>query len=273
VQEGSVEMMVQCPYVNLVPGGMLNWMNWTVSSYDEAAIAYAPGGILYEVMEEAYKEIGLKQIFSLPTGLYGIGNNVRPLRTPDDMKNIKMRVSASLGFVRTMENMGKGTGLTLHTIPWADLYNALERGVVDMCWSLWSSLIEERHFEVLTYYTDLGFGWDCNWIAINRDLWDTLPPDLKDAIMTAGKYANERDFEAHRRAEVGYKKQLVESGLEIYYPTAAEKALWREKANMAAIWEELCDPWLEEHYPGQNMSQTIRDELDLILADVVAAGG
>jgi TRAP-type C4-dicarboxylate transport system substrate-binding protein len=46
VQEGSVEMGVFAPYVNLVPGGMLNWMPWTVGTYDEAAVAYsAPEGI------------------------------------------------------------------------------------------------------------------------------------------------------------------------------------------------------------------------------------
>jgi hypothetical protein len=33
---------------------------------------------------------------------------------------------------------------------------------------------------------------------------------------------------------------------------------------MPAIWKELCDPWLEKHYPGQNMGQKIRDELERI---------
>jgi C4-dicarboxylate-binding protein DctP len=274
VQEGSVEMGDFAPYVNLVPGGMLNWMPWTVSSYDEAAIAYAPpDGILYQVMDEAWKEVGFKLLWSSYFGPYGLGNNVRPLRVPEDMKDLKMRVSASLGFVRTMENMGKGTGLTLQTIPWADLYNALERGVVDMCWSLWPSLVEERHFEVLKYYTDLRFGWDAVNVVINRDLWDSLPGDLQEVIKRAAKMAEQRDAEAHRRVNVQYKIQLVDAGLQIYYPTPKERALWREKANMPAIWDELCKPWLEEHYPGQNMQQKILDELARIREMVEAAGG
>jgi len=274
VQEGSVEGGVYAPYVDLVPGGMLNWMNWTVSNYNEAAIAYdAPDGILYQVMDEAWKEVGFKLLWSSHFGPYGLGNNVRPLITPDDMEDIKMRVSASLGFVMTMENMGKGTGLTLQTIPWADLYNALERGVIDMCWSLWPSLIEERHFEVLTYYTDLGFGWDAANFAMNRDLWDSLPPDLQEVIKRASANAEMRDFEFYRRANIAFKKTLVESGLEIYYPTPAEKAVWREKANMPAIWDELATPWLDEHYPGQNMTQQILDELARISSEVAAAGG
>jgi TRAP-type C4-dicarboxylate transport system substrate-binding protein len=265
VQEGSVEMGVYAPYVDLVPGGMLNWMNWTVSSFDEAGIAYvAPDGIIYQVMDEAWKEVGFKLFWSSYFGPYGLANKVRPLVKPDDMKDLKMRVSASLGFVMTMENMGQGTGLTLQTIPWADLYNALERGVVDMCWSLWPSLVEERHMEVVNYYTDLGFGWDAANVCMNRDLWDSLPGDLQEAIWRAAAMAELRDAEAHRRVNLAYKKQIMDAGVEIYYPTAAEKAVWREKANMPAIWDELATPWLDEHYPGQNMTQKILDELDQI---------
>jgi TRAP-type C4-dicarboxylate transport system substrate-binding protein len=274
VQEGSVEMGVYAPYVDLVPGGMLNWMNWTVESFDEAALAYvAPDGILYKIMDDAWGEVGFKLLWSSHFGPYGLGNNVRPLVKPDDMKNLKMRVSASLGFVKTMENMGKGTGLTLQTIPWADLYNALERGVVDMCWSLWGSLIEERHYEVLKYYTDLGFGWDAANVCMNRDLWDSLPAELQEIIKRAALNAEMRDFEFYRRVTISYKKELADAGLQIYYPTAAERAVWREKANMPAIWAELATPWLDEHYPGQNMTKQILDELDRIKAEVEAAGG
>jgi TRAP-type C4-dicarboxylate transport system substrate-binding protein len=126
---------------------------------------------------------------------------------------------------------------------------------------------------VLTYYTDLGFGWDAANFAMNRDLWDSLPPDLQEVIKRASAHAEMRDFEFYRRANIAFKKTLVESGLEIYYPTPAEKAVWREKANMPVIWGELATPWLDEHYPGQNMTQQILDELARISSEVAAAGG
>lgn len=265
VQDGSVEMGVFAPYVNLVPGGMLNWMPWTVGSYDEAAIAYAsPDGILYRVMDKAWEEVGCKLIMSLPMGPYGLGNNVRPIKKPDDFKALKLRVSASLGFVMTLQNMGKGSGMTLQTIPWSDLYNALERDVVDGCWNLWGPLVEERHYEVLKYYTALGWAWDCCNIVINLELWKKLPKDLQAAIFKAAKHAEERDYEAQRRMNKIYEKRLKESGLEIYYPSQEEREIFRKKANMPEIWKELCDPWLEKHFPKQNMTKKILDELDRI---------
>jgi C4-dicarboxylate-binding protein DctP len=272
VQEGSLEMAVCAPYVNLVPGGMLNWMPWTVGSYEEAAIAYAsPDGIIYRVMDRAWEEVGCKLIGSLPMGPYGIANNVRPIRTPEDFRDLKMRVSASLGSVMTLQNMGEGSGMTLQTIPWSDLYNALERNVVDGCWNLWSSLVEERHYEVLKYFTVLDWAWDCCNVVINRELWEQLSEDQRAAIVKASKHAEERDYEIHRRMDRLYQKKLKESGLEIYYPTPEQRELFRKKADMPEIWTTLCDPWLEKHYPEQNMTKEILDELELIKLDMRGA--
>jgi TRAP-type C4-dicarboxylate transport system substrate-binding protein len=268
VREGSIEFGVFAPYVNLVPGGMLNWMPWTIGSFEEAAIAYGPGGILFKVMDDAYGEVGHKILWSSHYGPYGIGDKVRLIKTPDDFKNLKLRVSGSLGFVRTLENMGKGTGMTLHTIPWADIYNALQTGVVDGCWSLWPSLVEERHYEVLKYYTDLAWGWDASNITMNRKLWDTLPQDLKDALMRAGKEAEARDIKEVQAGIEGNKKKILAAGLQIYYPTPAERDVFQKKANMPAVWKELATPWLEKKYAGQNMTQKILDELAKVQASV-----
>jgi C4-dicarboxylate-binding protein DctP len=265
VQEGSVEIGIFSPYVNLVPGGMLNWVPWTIETYDQSAVAFnSPDGILYQVMTDAWEEVGCHFLFVGLEGPYGIGNNVRPIKTPDDFKNLTLRVSSSLGFVRALENMGKGTGMTVATIPWADLYNALERKVVDGCWSLWSSMVEERHFEVIKYYTGLDWAWGTNNIVINNELWSSLTPELQEAIFKAGEVAEIREYEVHRRADADFKKIITEGGTEIYYPTAEERELFREKANMPAVWEELCKPWLEEHYPEQNMTQKVQEELERI---------
>jgi len=258
-------MMVVSPYVNLVPGGMLNWMPWTVGSFKEATVAYAPDtGIIYKIMDDAYGEVGHKPIWTTHQGAYGIGNRTRALKTPDDFSKLKLRVSGSLGFVRTLENMGKGTGMTLQTLPWADIYNALQTGVVDGAWSLWPSLVEERHYEVLKYYTDLAWGWDANSITLTRKTWDKLPQDLKDALMRAGKEAEARDMKEMQNVIEEYKKKLTSAGIQIYTPTEAERDVFRKKANMPAVWKELATPWLDKKYPGQNMTEKVMAELDKI---------
>jgi TRAP-type C4-dicarboxylate transport system substrate-binding protein len=158
--------------------------------------------------------------------------------------------------------------MTLQTIPWADVYNALQTGVVDGTWSMWSSLVEERHFEVLKHYTALDWSWDACNIAMNRKLWDKLPQDLKDTLMRAGKEAEARDIKEYKAAIEEYKKKIVASGLQLYYPTPAERDVFRQKANMPAVWKELATPWLDKKYPGQNMTEKVMAELDKVRASI-----
>ncbi len=267
VRDGSIEIATLSPYVNLVPGGMMNWMPWTVSTFDEARIAYAwPNGVLFKVMQVAWREVNAEMLFSCSQGAYGLANNVRALRSPDDLKNLKMRVSSSLASVRTLENMGSGTGMTMETIPWAEIYNALSRGVVDGCWDMWPSLVDERHAEVLKHYTHGLLNWDANNVVINKELWDSLDPKYQEAIYKAGAEAEQYLNDLYEAEEKNYIKKL-----ETDYPnftitrlTPEELAVWREKANMPAVWAEICDPWLEKVWPGQKMGEKIRAELDAI---------
>jgi C4-dicarboxylate-binding protein DctP len=61
------------------------------------------------------------------------------------------------------------------------------------------------------------------------------------------------------------------AGVEVYWISDEERAAFREAANMSGIWDELCKPWLDQHYPGQNMTQKIQDELDRIIAETPSA--
>lgn len=272
VQEGSIEIAQLCQYDYLATGGGIGMMPWTIESYDAQAVAFSPpDGIMYRVMSDVWDNVGFHLVWSVTGGGYGFANNVRPIMTPDDFKDLKMRVSGSVSYVAALESMAEGTGLVMETVPWADIYSALERGVVDGCWDVWPALIEERHFEVVKYYTDLNFGWETEGVVINKQLWDELPADLRDAIFKAGRMAEERDFESVRRAEYRLKEQVLESGVEIYYPTPEERALFRERANMREVWEKEYKEFLDKQYPGQNMIDTILDELERIRTKV--AGG
>jgi TRAP-type C4-dicarboxylate transport system substrate-binding protein len=268
VRDGNIEMAVLCPYVNLVPGGMLNWMPWTITTFDEARIAYSyPDGILFKVMQEAWREVNGELLFTASEGGYGLANNVRPLRKPEDLKNLKMRVSSSLAYVMALENMGAGSGMTLETIPWAELYNSFSRGVVDGCWDMIPSLIDDRHAEVLKHFT-LGAmgGWQVLDIIVNRELWDSLEPKYQDALRKAGIETEQRICSLYEAEEARYLQNVRSN-----YPnftltelTPEEMSVWREKSNMPKVWVELANPWLDKVWPGENMGDRIRAELDSI---------
>ncbi|GAI82187.1 unnamed protein product, partial [marine sediment metagenome] len=112
--------------------------------------------------------------------------------------------------------------------------------------------------------TDLRWAYDISGICINKELWDGLPDDLKTAIEKAAKIAEERDYEVHRRAEVDFRKTLVDKGLEIHTITNEEISLWIEKTDVPAIWAKVAKPWLDKAFPGEDMVGKILEEINII---------
>ncbi len=268
VRQGEIEMAMLVPYVNLVPGGVVNFMPWTVSNYDEFSLAFrTPKGILHRVMEKAYGEANMHVLFSISGGGYGLGNNVRPIRKPADLKNLKMRVSSSLGMVRALGNMGKGTGMSMETVPWSELYNALSRKVVDGCWSTTNLLVAERQYEVMKYYTDLGMAWDAAQIAVNREAWEKLPPDLKTIVEKAAKAAEVYALNLQKNALADDMATLKQKGLQVVQLTPAEKEAFFKASDVDSIWKEMVKPWMDKAFPGQNMTQVVQAELAKVRAE------
>lgn len=265
VQEGSLEMAAGAAMANLVPGGMTGTMPFSVGTWNEAAFAYADDGPIMPIMSDAYRAVGLQVVWPFGTGNLGIANTVGPLKSPEDFKNLSnFRVSGSTQAVAAIRNMAEGSGMSLQTMPWADVYNALELGVIDSCWVGWSTMVESRLTEVVKYFTPVNFLWDVGYIYFNAELWDSLSPDLQEAIMSAGDEAELRHNEAYRRSELVHRQKIVEAGIEIYDLSAQEREAFIRKANTPAIWAELIDPWMNEKYPGQNKSAALQSGLDAI---------
>ena len=165
-----------------------------------------------------------------------------------------------------------GVNMTFETIPWADLYNALSKGVVDTIWSMWPSLIDERHGEVISYYSDLNWTWDCNNMVINKKIWDELPQDLKDAVHKAAMIAEEKQFEKQKSIENDYIEKVRNSpGFTLVQLTPEERAEFRKMSDMPKIWDELAKPWLEKAFPGENMQEKMLEEIDRVHREVEEA--
>jgi len=269
IRQGDIEMAMLVPYANLVPGGVINFMPWTVSNYDEFELAFkSPDGILHKVMSKAYDEVNIQVLFSISGGGYGLGNNVRQIRAPSDLKNLKMRVSSSMGMVRALGNMGKGMGMTLETIPWSELYNSLSRKVIDGCWTTPNLLVAERQYEVLKYYSDIGFAWDAAQVVVSRDAWTSLSPELRDIVAKAAKAAEIDALELQKGVLAEDMKTLKERGLAVYVPSPAETEALIKVSGIDEIWQDLVTPWMDKAYPGQGMTKIVQSELAKNRAEV-----
>jgi len=99
---------------------------------------------LYAKWDKAFQEKGLKLVTS--NGYSGVRSWVTnfPVRTPADLKGVKIRTIGSDLFVNSVNAMGA----IATALPWAETYQGIEQGVVDGCEAQIPGIYSMRFYEV-----------------------------------------------------------------------------------------------------------------------------
>jgi tripartite ATP-independent transporter DctP family solute receptor len=123
-------------------------------------------------------------------GRHALAN--KPLRTPDDFKGVAFRVPPTLMWLETF----KALGTRPVTIPWPEIYSAMQQGVADAVEaplaSLWGSKLHEtRKVISLTGHFLSWVGW-----VINERVWQRIPAELRPMVqeecIAAGDFMTEK---------------------------------------------------------------------------------
>jgi tripartite ATP-independent transporter DctP family solute receptor len=124
---------------------------------------------------------GIKIIAYMDSGARNLFTQ-KPVNTPEDMKGQKIRVMASPVMVNTMKALG-ATGVP---VAWAELYTALQTGVVDGAENNHPSVVAKKFYEVSKYYTIDEHMRIPDVIAMSMKLYNQLNDDQKKAVLEAG---------------------------------------------------------------------------------------
>jgi tripartite ATP-independent transporter DctP family solute receptor len=109
----------------------------------------------------------------------------KPVHTPDDLKGQKIRVMASPVMVNTMKALG-ATGVP---VAWAELYTALQTGVVDGAENNHPSVVAKKFYEVSKFYTLDEHMRIPDMMIMSMKLWGQLNDEQKKAVAEAGARA------------------------------------------------------------------------------------
>jgi len=148
----------------------------------------------------------------------------KPLRRPEDLKGLKMRIPSSKVLEATLLTMGA----LPQTMAFSEVYQGLQSGVVDGTENILSSYTSQKYFEVqkyitLTNHTHTGYA-----MIANKKFWDGLPQDVQ-AVLTKA-IAQASDFEEQLVSQEN-KDALAElksnKKVQVIDLTAAERDVWR----------------------------------------------
>ena len=174
---------------------------------DYAAIDALTQGPVGERLFEIIRENGVVPLAWAENGFREVTNSQRPIRTPEDMAGLKMRVVGSPLFNDTFTALGANPT----QMSWADAKPALTTGAVDG---------QENPLSVYTVVKMHEIGQDnvTLWhyvadpliFAVNQQVWDNFTDEDKEIVRQAAIDAGAHGIEVARSGMMGDDNSVVE---------------------------------------------------------------
>lgn len=112
-------------------------------------------------------------------------NNKRPVRTPEDIKGLKVRVMNSPVYLDTFKELGASPV----GIPFPEIYNALQTGVIDAQENPILTTVLMKFTEVTQYVTLTQHSITECVIIVSADYWESLSKENQQIFRDASKVA------------------------------------------------------------------------------------
>ncbi len=134
-------------------------------------------------------------------------NNKRPVRKPEDIKGLKVRVMNSPVYLDTFKQLGASPV----GIPFPEIYNALQTGVIDAQENPLLTSVLMKFTEVTKNVTITNHCLTECIIVVSPDYWETLSPEDQKIFREAAKVA----IDTNRKVNAELHQKLPKSGISI----------------------------------------------------------
>ena len=176
---------------------------------------------------------GIKGLGYLHNGMKQLSAN-KPLRTPADAKGLKFRIQSS----DVLEAQFKAVGANPQKLAFAEVYQALQSGVVDGTENPWSNTYTKKFHEVQKYIMESDHGVLDYMVITNAGWWEGLPADIRkalnEAMVESIRHGNKVAFD---EAANFRQKVIDDKKAEVVPMTKAELAQWRTAMN--PVWKRF----------------------------------
>lgn len=150
---------------------------------DEAHLHRALDGAPGQAILDSLQDHGLVGLCYYDSGMRSFYNTKRPIRSPDDMQGMKLRVQNSDVYVSMINALGAdATPMYL-----GEVYQSLVQGVIDGAENNWPSYQAGRHYEVAQYYSLTRHVMAPEILVMSAHRWRSLSYSDQAAVMESAK--------------------------------------------------------------------------------------
>jgi TRAP-type C4-dicarboxylate transport system substrate-binding protein len=179
------------------------------------------------IMDEYFdlvRKAGAEPLAVGETGYRQISNRVRPVKQPDDLKGIKVRVVGSPMYGEIMNGFGANPTF----MSWADAQPALASGAVDAQENPLEVFLAARiHTLGQKYVTKWNYSNDILLFAIAAPVWASWTAADQKIVREAAQDAAKQQIALVRKLFAEDVERVRALGVEVHAPTPAETQAWQ----------------------------------------------
>lgn len=225
LQSGTLEMTAPStsPLVSMFPKFALFDLPFLFPR-PEVADEVLDGEIGQQMLEEASTN-GLVAIGWAENGYRQLTNSQQAVSSPEDLAGLK---------IRTMQNpihldIWRTLGANPTPMSFAELFTALEQGVVDGQENPWITIQSSKFNEVQDYATESNHVYTPFITLVSERFWNRLPADYQQLLREAATQMGEYERHISRAMNDQIKQELVDSGMQITELTPEQVKAFQEK--------------------------------------------
>lgn len=233
LQNGVVDVILGMTsyYSGVVPEGM-------VLLYSRLSPAEQRETGLFDLLAEAHHEKGGVMYYAHAGGgpatafRYYLKDKVESV---DDFADLKIRASGSI------RAFTEALGAAPVSIPFSDVYMALDRGLVDGFGTTYAGITFNGLHEVTKYVLDHPFYSMNDVILINEQTWNSIPEETRAMLVEAAPEFEKIVEDYNEEIMKDEDKLLVEKGMELIQLPDADREKFYETAYSAGWAQFLAD--------------------------------
>jgi len=185
-------------------------------------------GLLHSMEKKGILGLGY-----LHNGMKQLSAN-QPLSLPSDAKGLKFRIQTS----DVLDAQFRAVGANPQKLAFAEVYQALQTGVVDGTENPWSNIYSKKFHEVQKYIMDSNHGVLDYMVITNAKWWNGLPADvrkgLNEAMVESIKFGNKVAFDE----DAAFRAKVVADNKAKVVPMTKEQlTAWRTA--MKPVWKKF----------------------------------
>jgi tripartite ATP-independent transporter DctP family solute receptor len=193
-----------------------------------------------EMIKDILRDFGVEPLGFAQNGFRQVTNSVKEIKTLEDIEGLKMRIPG----ITMYTDLWKTLGANPTTMSFSEVFTSLQQGTIDGQENAIDIISSAKLIEVQPYLTMWNYAYDPLVLGMNKKLFDSLSDTDREIIQTAADNANKFQITEARKIEEEQIKALDEAGMQIYYPTDAEMAAFKEAAQ--PIYDQYKEVWGED---------------------------